>query len=88
MEKTGSTFSSPDDSDPLSNGQGVVAGRRLTFTDPFLRALKPSSVARDYRDAQQPGLIARVLPSGIVQFGVRYRYQGKQRRMLLGVYRS
>jgi integrase len=35
---------------------------------------------------QQRGLIARVLPSGIVQFSVRYRYQGKQRRLKIGEY--
>ena len=65
---------------------GEVKARRLTFTDPFLRALRPSGVARDYRDTQQPGLLARVLPSGLVQFSVRYRFQGRQRRLMLGEY--
>ena len=72
--------------DPLTAGQ--IPSRRLALTDPFLRALRPSGAAREYRDAQQPGLLARVLPSGLVQFSVRYRFQGKQRRLMLGEYPS
>jgi integrase len=59
---------------------------RLVLTDRLLRTLKPSAHARDYHDTQQRGLIARILPSGIVQFNVRYRHQGKQRRLKLGEY--
>jgi hypothetical protein len=70
---------------PLAGVQDPPS-RRLTFTDPFLRGLKAGAVARDYRDRQQPGLLARVLPSGLVQFSVRYRFQGRQRRLMLGEY--
>ncbi len=58
--------------------------RATALTDRHLRALKPGSRACDHRDTLQPGLLARVLPSGKVQFSVRYRYQGHQRRLLLG----
>src|SRR5439155_15695766 len=64
----------------------VTRSARLQLTDRHLRALKPSAHARDYHDTQQRGLIARILPSCIVQFSVRYRYQGKQRRLKLGEY--
>ena len=58
----------------------------LVLTDRHLRTLRATARARDIHDTQQRGLIARVLPSGIVQFSVRYRYQGKQRRLKLGEY--
>lgn len=56
------------------------------LTDRHLRTLRSSSQARDYHNTQQRGLIARILPSGIVQFGLRYRFQGTQRRLKLGEY--
>lgn len=58
----------------------------VVLTDRHLRALQPSQKARDHRDALQRGLIARVLPSGVVQFCLRYRFQGKQRRLKLGTF--
>ena len=54
------------------------------LTDPHLRALRPGPTARDVRDAH--GLIVRILPSGLTQFAIRYRYRGKQRRLVLGDY--
>jgi integrase len=60
--------------------------RKLIFSDRALRALTPNAAATDYRDTQQPGLIARLLPTGAIQFTVRYRWQGKQRRHKLGLY--
>ena len=60
--------------------------RRLVFNDPFLKRLTPGPAAVDYSDLQQRGLIARVLPSGTIQFQVRYRLAGKQKRHTLGDY--
>jgi integrase len=60
--------------------------KRLVFTDPFLRRLQPGPASVDYSDLHQRGLIARVLPSGTIQFQVRYRLAGKQRRHTLGSY--
>ena len=37
-------------------------------------------------DTQQPGLIVRVLPSGRIEFAIRYRIHGKRRRLKLGQY--
>jgi integrase len=63
-----------------------IESARVLLTDRYLRARKPTRHAVEYFDRQQPGLIARVLPSGIIQFGVRYRFQGKQKRLKFGVY--
>ena len=37
-------------------------------------------------DGQQRGLLVRVLPSGRIEFAVRYRIRGKRRRLKLGEY--
>jgi hypothetical protein len=60
--------------------------RRQTevLNDATLRAKKPGPTLKDLRDAQQPGLIFSILPSGRKQFSLRYRTQGKQRRLVLG----
>jgi len=63
---------------------GKRAKRTFVFTDTGLRGLQPEKNAVDYTDAQQDGLILRVLPSGKKQFSMRYRVQGKQRRFPLG----
>ena len=63
-----------------------VPSVRTIATDPELKALKPAQHAIDYRDDEQPGLVIRVLPSGVVGFTVRYRFKGKQRRLKLGDY--
>lgn len=67
---------------PQRNGH-IESGRSHR---PAPKAQKTGRVARDLRDAQQPGLIARLLPSGKIQFSVRYRFRGKQRRLNLGEY--
>jgi integrase len=56
------------------------------LTDRGIRALFPKHTPIDVRDGGQPGLVVTVLPSGRKQFTVRYRFQGKQRRLLLGEY--
>ena len=68
-----------------SDGAAAVT-TRLVLTDRDLRALRESVHACDVHDTRQRGLIARVLPSGIVQFSVRSCYQGTQRRLKLGEY--
>jgi integrase len=62
--------------------------RRTTrvLNDSTLRTEKPGDLPKDLSDAQQPGLIFTVFPSGRRQFSVRYRVQGKQRRLVLGDY--
>jgi integrase len=57
---------------------------RVTLTDKHLKALRPG--AREVWDAQQPGLMVRVLPSGRTEFAIRYRISGKRRRLKLGEY--
>jgi integrase len=75
--KTGQTQKAP-----------TVGPTRIGFTDPLLRSLRPSATARDYWDTIHRGLIVRVLPSGRVEFAVRYRFGGLRRRLKLGSYPS
>jgi hypothetical protein len=56
------------------------------LTDSRLRSLAAGAIPIDVRDGEMRGLVVTVLPSGRKQFTVRYRYQGKQRRLLLGEY--
>jgi integrase len=56
------------------------------LTDVQVRALSPAATPVDVRDGEVRGLIVTVLPSGRKQFTVRYRFQGKQRRHMLGEY--
>jgi integrase len=64
----------------------VRSPRRDPLTDRAIRALSPQETPIDVRDGGQPGLVLTVLPSGRKQFSVRYRFQGRQRRLLLGEY--
>lgn len=56
------------------------------LTDVQVRTLSPGAIPIDVRDGELRGLIVTVLPSGRKQFSVRYRFQGKQRRLMLGEY--
>ena len=56
------------------------------LTDRQVRAVAPRQTPIDVRDGHTRGLILTVLPSGRRQFGIRYRYRGKQRRFVLGDY--
>ena len=67
----------------------TVPGRpsaRVTLTDRHVRALRPGPA--ELWDTQQRGLLVRVLPSGRIEFSVRYRIHGLRRRLKLGVYPS
>lgn len=68
----------------LKKGPSVSA--RAAFTDAHVRALRAGDTARDYWDTVQRGLIVRVLPSGRIEFAVRYRIAGRRRRLKLGTY--
>lgn len=57
---------------------------RAVLTDARARALKPGSLRQDLPDGRVPGLFLSVLPSGLKQWTLRYRTQGKQRRLVLG----
>ena len=54
------------------------------LTDRQVRSVAPQPTPIDVRDGHTRGLILTVLPSGRRQFSVRYRFQGKQRRLVLG----
>jgi integrase len=56
------------------------------LTDATVRALRPADVRCDVPDGRVPGLYLSVLPSGRKQWTLRYRTQGKQRRLVLGEY--
>src|SRR5215831_14792840 len=72
--------------DCLNPGGEPVRRKADPLSDRGIRALKPARAAIDIRDGETHGLILRVLPSGQKQFSVRYRFRGKQRRLLLGEY--
>ncbi len=67
-----------------ADGIGKGHPAHAALTDRGIRALKPRPARIDRRDGLQRGLILSVLPSGRKQFALRYRFQGKQRRHLLG----
>ena len=56
------------------------------LTDRKVRTLAPQQTPIEVRDSDARGLILTVLPSGRRQFSIRYRFQGKQRRLVLGEY--
>ncbi len=56
------------------------------LSDQRVRALIPGPTPIEVRDGELRGLILTVLPSGLKTFSVRYRVNGKQRRLLLGEY--
>jgi integrase len=62
-----------------------VSAARRPFTDRDVRNLRPRAGPIDVRDGSS-GLILTVLPSGRKQFSIRYRFGGKQRRLMLGEY--
>ena len=69
---------------PKADPRGATA--RITLTDRYLRLLKPGLTARDVWDSEQPGLVARILSSGLVEFATRYRFHGRRRRLKLGTF--
>ena len=52
--------------------------------DAAARALRPKADRYDVPDGRVPGLVLSVLPSGLKQWTLRYRTQGKRRRLILG----
>lgn len=60
-----------------------------TFTDPFIRNLKPQEKPykrAEYAPRGEGRLIIRVLPSGVKEFFYRYRTKGGDRTLALGRY--
>ncbi|MBA3885689.1 MAG: site-specific integrase [Acidobacteria bacterium] len=56
------------------------------LSDPQVKTLAAGSTPIDVRDGAQRGLILTVFPTGRKVFSVRYVYQGKHRRLVLGEY--
>jgi integrase len=54
------------------------------LTDAAARALRPAGIRYDVPDGRVVGLMLSVLPSGRKQWTLRYRIQGKRRRLILG----
>lgn len=59
-----------------------------TFTDTYIAALKPKAAPYKRSEAGAKGegrLIVRVLPSGVKEFFYRYRPNGEDKTLSLGV---
>jgi integrase len=87
MKQTGDPLSSRQDLQAVTGVRVPTlerAARRL-FTDRAVRNLQPRQRPVDVRDGSS-GLILAVLPSGRKQFSIRYRFGGKQRRLMFGEY--
>jgi integrase len=69
-----------------STGESAPTPRR-PLTDRMLRNLRPQTSPVDIRDGSSR-LVVTVLPSGRKQFSIRYRFAGKQRRLMFGEYPS
>lgn len=59
----------------------------MRFTDRGIKALKPKPKRYDVWQDGESAFGIRVFPSGIKSFFFMYRFQGRLRRMTLGVYR-
>src|SRR5262245_29878235 len=61
---------------------------KTNLTDRSIKAAKPAATAYDMADAQVPGMILRVLPSGVKSFALIARYPGSSNptRGSLGIY--
>ncbi len=58
----------------------------MKFSDRSVAAIKPTDKQQEIPDSLLPGLYLRVMPSGVKSWAVRYRANGKQRRLSLGKY--
>jgi integrase len=65
-------------------GLGTMAKR--TFTETWIRNLKPGSARQDFTEAGRPGFMLRVWPGGRRTFVVRYLHAGRSRIMTLGAW--
>ncbi len=84
----------PTVGDDQEHGDGVRTSQdtQIRLTDRHLRAFSKLACSREVRDTVERGLIAQVLPSGLVRFTLRYRARDAQtgrltqRRLKLGEY--
>lgn len=57
---------------------------RRTFTETWIKNLRPHEVRRDFTEAGRPGFMLRVWPAGQKTFVFRFRREGSTRIMTLG----
>jgi integrase len=60
--------------------------RRASFTDTYLRSLRPTEKRYDVTEPGRRGFQVRVFPSGDRSFQFRYQLRGTSRRLTLGSY--
>ena len=58
----------------------------MKLSDRLVASLKPTNKQQEIADSLLPGLQLRIMPSGVKSWAVRYRINGKQRRLSLGKY--
>ena len=59
---------------------------RRTFTETWIRNLRPHEVRRDFTESGRPGFMLRVWPAGSKTFVFRYLRNGRSRVMTLGTW--
>ena len=69
------------DADGRGNTSGY--GKPKKFTDIGLKALAPGSERKEHRDPDCRGLCVVIHPTGRKSFAVRYRFNGKSRKLTL-----
>jgi integrase len=65
--------------------RGAAQGH-MAFTSRQIASLKPKPTRYEIREPGRTGLIIRITPDGTKTFTYRYRFNGGQRRLVLGTY--
>jgi integrase len=69
---------------PRKDGTKSAPPRKLSFTELFIRKVKPEADPTNYWDAKERGLVLRVQPSGTRSFKIVYSFRGRPRWYHIG----
>jgi integrase len=69
---------------PRKDGTKSAPPRKLSFTELFIRKVKPESDPFNAWDVKSPGLVLRVQPSGTKSFKIVYSFRGRPRWYHIG----
>jgi integrase len=69
---------------PKKDGTKSAPPRKLSFTELFIRKVKPEADPTNYWDNKERGLVLRVQPSGTKSFKIVYSFRGRPRWYHIG----